>query len=187
MAESILKFFPGFDAFKLPPPSSDPEVVLNLNRDEVQQDVNKSFVRGVQEFKALLRSKLSPKRSFNDGEYVTGEGRWIPQPSPPYPSSPPPPPSCALNLLNSGKLNLNFLMSMGNGRSAQYDLSRPSWKPRMKWKSDPYFITYFQRKGLRNWIGIISFRVIHVKQGHLFSVYFVTLPYMENSHQKNWS
>ena len=104
VAESILNFFPGFDAFKLPPPSSDPEVVLNLNRDEVQQDVNKSFVQGVQEFKALLRSKLSPKRSFNDGEYVTGEGRWIPQPSPPYPPSSSPP-SCALNLLNSGKLN----------------------------------------------------------------------------------
>ena len=92
VAESILNFFPGFDAFKLPPPSSDPEVVLNLNRDEVQQDVNKSFVRGVQEFKALLRSKLSPKRSFNDGEYVTGEGRWIPQPFPPYPPSLLPPP-----------------------------------------------------------------------------------------------
>ena len=101
VAESILNFFPGFDAFKLPPPSSDPEVVLNLNRDEVQQDVNKSFVRGVQEFKALLRSKLSPKRSFNDGEYVTGEGRWIPQPSPPYPPSPPPP------LLRQTKLKLS--------------------------------------------------------------------------------
>ncbi|XP_020607894.1 guanylate-binding protein 4-like [Orbicella faveolata] len=73
VAESILNFFPGFDAFKLPPPASDPEVVLNLNREEVQQDINKSFVRGVQEFKAMLRSKLAPKRSFNDGEYVTGE------------------------------------------------------------------------------------------------------------------
>ncbi|XP_022790076.1 stress response protein NST1-like [Stylophora pistillata] len=30
-------------------------------------------MRGVQEFKAMLRSKLSPKRSFNDGELVTGE------------------------------------------------------------------------------------------------------------------
>lgn len=75
VAESILNFFPGFDAFKLPPPASDPEVVLNLNREEVQQDINKSFVRGVQEFKAMLRSKLAPKRSFNDGEYVTGEGK----------------------------------------------------------------------------------------------------------------
>nr|XP_058956417.1 guanylate-binding protein 6-like [Pocillopora verrucosa] len=73
VAESILNFFPGFDVFKLPQPSSDPEVLLNLNRDEVQQDVKKSFFQGVQEFKALLRSKLSPKRSFNDGEYVTGE------------------------------------------------------------------------------------------------------------------
>ena len=70
VAESILNFFPGFDAFKLPPP----EVVLNLNRDEVQGDINKSFVRAVQEFKAMLRSKLAPKRSFHDGEYVTGEG-----------------------------------------------------------------------------------------------------------------
>ena len=34
-----------------------------------------------------------------------------------------------------------------------------------------------------NWV--ISFRVIHIKQGHLFSVYFVTLAYMEKSHQKN--
>lgn len=74
VAESILNFFPGFEAFKLPPPSSDPEVVLNLNREEVQGDVNKSFVRGVKEFKGMLRSKLTPKRSFRDGEYVTGEG-----------------------------------------------------------------------------------------------------------------
>ena len=73
VAESILSFFPGFDAFKLPPPSSDPEVVWNLNREEVQPDINKSFIKGVQEFKAALLSKLSPKRSFQDGEYVTGE------------------------------------------------------------------------------------------------------------------
>ncbi|KAK2568392.1 Guanylate-binding protein 7 [Acropora cervicornis] len=73
VAESILNFFPGFDAFKLPPPSSDPEVVLNLNREEVQSDINKSFIKGVQEFKEMLLSKLSPKRSFQDGEYVTGE------------------------------------------------------------------------------------------------------------------
>ena len=75
VAESILNFFPGFDAFKLPPPSSDPEVILNLDREEVQPHINKSFIRGVQEFKGMLFSKLSPKRSFQDGEYVTGEGK----------------------------------------------------------------------------------------------------------------
>ena len=48
---------------------------MNLNREEVQPDINESFIRGVQEFKAMLLSKLSPKRSFQDGEYVTGEGK----------------------------------------------------------------------------------------------------------------
>ena len=77
VAESILSYFPGFDAFKLPPPSTDPDVVLNLNRDEVQDDINKSFVRGVDEFKLRLWSKLTPKHSLNEGEFVTGEGMSI--------------------------------------------------------------------------------------------------------------
>ncbi|XP_067054266.1 guanylate-binding protein 1-like isoform X3 [Acropora muricata] len=73
VAESILNFFPGFEAFKLRPPSSDPEVRMNLNREEFQHNINKSFIREVQEFKVMLFSKLSPKRSFQDGVYVTGE------------------------------------------------------------------------------------------------------------------
>ena len=72
-----MSYFPGFDAFKLPPPSSEPDVVLNLNRDEVQDDINKSFLRGVDEFKLRLWSKLSPKYSLNEGEFVTGEGTSI--------------------------------------------------------------------------------------------------------------
>ena len=58
----------------MPPPSSDPRVVFNLNREEVQQDINKSFADEVEEFKANLKSKLAPKLSFNEGEFVTGEG-----------------------------------------------------------------------------------------------------------------
>ena len=48
---------------------------MNINRKEFEHDINKSFIRGVQEFKAMLSSKLSRKRSFQDGEYVTGEGK----------------------------------------------------------------------------------------------------------------
>ena len=48
---------------------------MNLNREEVQPHINKSFIREVQEFKVMLFSKLSPKRSFQDGVYVTGEGK----------------------------------------------------------------------------------------------------------------
>ena len=52
------------------------EVYLKyLDREEVRSHINKSFIKGVQEFKGMLLSKLSPKRSFQDGEYVTGEGK----------------------------------------------------------------------------------------------------------------
>ena len=59
VAESILRFFPGFHVFKLPPP------LLN----------EEGFLSGVKEFKGLLRTTLVPKHSFNDGEIVTGEGK----------------------------------------------------------------------------------------------------------------
>ena len=75
MAESILKYFPGFEAFKLPPPSSDPDVVQNLNDETSLPEINKSFLKGVQEFKAMLLSTLTPKHSVNEGEFVTGEGK----------------------------------------------------------------------------------------------------------------
>ena len=50
-------------------------MLINLNREEFQHKINESFIREVQEFKEMLLSKLSPKRSFHDGEYVTGEGK----------------------------------------------------------------------------------------------------------------
>ena len=76
VVESILNFFSEFDAFMFPFPSSNKEVLLNLNREEVQDDIDKPFIiiRGVKEFKGLLFSKLSPKLSFQDGEYLTGDG-----------------------------------------------------------------------------------------------------------------
>ena len=48
---------------------------MNLNCEEFQHKISESFIREVQEFKVMLFSKLSPKRSFQDGEYVTGEGK----------------------------------------------------------------------------------------------------------------
>ena len=77
VAESILKFFPGFEAFKLPPPSSDPDVIQNLNDECNLPEINKSFLKGVQAFKQMLLSTLTPKKSFNEGEYVTGEGKRL--------------------------------------------------------------------------------------------------------------
>ena len=57
----------------LPPPTVDPETMKSLN--QTKRKVNPSFWCGLERFKSLLRDTLSPKRSFNDGEFVTGEGR----------------------------------------------------------------------------------------------------------------
>ena len=74
MAESILSFFPGFEAFTLPSPTVDPEMMrcINDNRD----DINPLFFSGLEEFKRLLWNVLVPKNSFNAGEVVTGEGEY---------------------------------------------------------------------------------------------------------------
>ena len=72
VAESILRFFPGFLAFKLPPPTVNEEVLKNINQNKSQ--INPEFLSGIEKFKELLRTTLIPKHSFNDGEIVTGEG-----------------------------------------------------------------------------------------------------------------
>lgn len=73
VAESILSFFPGFDAFMLPSPAVDPELMKAINRKKTQ--LNPLFLSGLETFKHLLKTTLGPKHSFNDGEFVTGEGK----------------------------------------------------------------------------------------------------------------
>ena len=36
--------------------------------------MNPDFFTGVEQFAELLTSKMAPKRSFYEGEFVTGEG-----------------------------------------------------------------------------------------------------------------
>lgn len=72
VAESILRFFPGFDAFALPLPSADDEVMQNLRESKVL--LQSKFLSGLEQFKSLLRSTLVPKYSYTNGEFVTGEG-----------------------------------------------------------------------------------------------------------------
>lgn len=74
-AESILKYFRGFDAFELPHPSPDKKVTQNLN--SAKDGINEEFVKGVEAFSKTLKHRLVPKRSFKDGEFVTGEGIFM--------------------------------------------------------------------------------------------------------------
>ena len=73
VTESILLFFPGFEAFKLPSPSVNEEVMKNINRNKSQ--INSEFFSGIKKFKVLLKRTLTPERSFNDGELMNGEGK----------------------------------------------------------------------------------------------------------------
>ena len=72
VAEGILKFFPGFNAFALSPPSTDPNVLNNPNtkKDQLQPQ----FLSELEQFKKMIKSMLVPKHSCNKGELITGEG-----------------------------------------------------------------------------------------------------------------
>ena len=74
-AESILRFFPGFDAFHLPPPTADGEIMRSLHENKSQ--LRSQFLTRLKNFKALLKSVLVPKHSCVDGQFVTGEGKYF--------------------------------------------------------------------------------------------------------------
>ncbi|XP_067054290.1 guanylate-binding protein 2-like [Acropora muricata] len=72
VAESIIRFFSGFEAFQLPPPSANINVLENIARNK--SNLTPDFLSGVEKFKLLLKSVLVAKQSVNDGDIVTGEG-----------------------------------------------------------------------------------------------------------------
>lgn len=72
VAECILRLFPNFDAFMLPPPSCKSEDLRRINQD--RSNLNSDFLSGLEDFKRLIKATLAPKNSINDGEFVTGEG-----------------------------------------------------------------------------------------------------------------
>lgn len=77
VVDNILKYFPDFDAFPLCPPSADPEVIQDLLDSWSQGTVDSSFVKGVENFKRLMKPKLCPKKSFVGPGLVTGEALAI--------------------------------------------------------------------------------------------------------------
>ena len=58
----------------LPPPTADKELMKNIKDNKSQMD---SFFQKLNQFKRSLRSILTPKKGFNEGELVTGEGKTI--------------------------------------------------------------------------------------------------------------
>lgn len=69
--ESILQLFAGFDAFALPIPTQDSEVLEDIGNS--REKLSEKFLQGLKEFEVLLKSKLAPKPSVNKGERITGK------------------------------------------------------------------------------------------------------------------
>ena len=67
-----MRYFSGFEAFHLPPPTAEEDIMRTLN--ENRSRVRPQFLTKLEEFKTLLKSTLFPKRSCFDGQLVTGEG-----------------------------------------------------------------------------------------------------------------
>ena len=67
-----MRFFPGFEAFALSPPSTDLNVLKNLNtkKDQLQPQ----FLSELEKIKKRIKSMLVPKHSCTEGELITGEG-----------------------------------------------------------------------------------------------------------------
>lgn len=71
VTESILTMFSGFEAFSLPSPSSDDDIMQDISNSK--EKLNPKFLKGLERFESLLKSKLFPKPSINKGEKITGE------------------------------------------------------------------------------------------------------------------
>ncbi len=68
-----MTYFSGFESFALPSPTYDEVIMQNIS--EHRDKLNPKFIEGVKRFEYLLKDKLVPKKSINQGEYVTGEGK----------------------------------------------------------------------------------------------------------------
>ena len=75
VTESILKLFSGFEAFALPSPTSDDDVMQDLSN--LKEKLNPKFLAGLKRLESLLKSKLAPKSSIHKGEKITGEGKYF--------------------------------------------------------------------------------------------------------------
>lgn len=56
----------------MPPPTFDKQLLKDIRRNK--HLMNPEFLTRVEHFAELLKSRMGPKRSCYEGEFVTGEG-----------------------------------------------------------------------------------------------------------------
>ncbi|KAJ8037731.1 Guanylate-binding protein 2 [Holothuria leucospilota] len=70
VCRAITETFQSFNAFGLPPPSVDPNVIQNLSLPKTREKINPTFISGIQEVKAIISSNYCLKSIY--GCPVTG-------------------------------------------------------------------------------------------------------------------
>lgn len=70
--QCILSFFCAFDAETLPPPSTDPHVMQNIENPLYQKEINPSFLQQVEYIKTRIFNNCAPKKGFSGGSVISG-------------------------------------------------------------------------------------------------------------------
>nr|XP_006819239.1 PREDICTED: guanylate-binding protein 3-like [Saccoglossus kowalevskii] len=73
IGNAILRFFPTFNAYSLPLPSLNPQVVKNIEDPKFQDQINPIFLEKVNDFIGSLHGYLKPKKAWPKAGHVTGK------------------------------------------------------------------------------------------------------------------
>ncbi len=70
--QCILRFFCAFDAETLPPPSTKPHVIQDIENPRYQEEISTKFLQKVEFVREKFFDNCSPKKGFTGGSVVTG-------------------------------------------------------------------------------------------------------------------
>lgn len=70
--QCILSFFCAFDAETLPPPSTDPHVMQNIENPLYQKEISPVFLQKVEYVRKRIFNNCAPKKGFSGGSVVSG-------------------------------------------------------------------------------------------------------------------
>ena len=72
ISKCLLGFFASFEAEMLPPPSTDPEVLKDIENTQIHKKLEHAFVQGVPRVCQRIIELSSPKKGFVKGSEVDG-------------------------------------------------------------------------------------------------------------------
>ena len=72
----LLKFFTSFDAEIIPPPSTSPHVMKNIEDPRYKDEISPDFTQQVEYVRTKIFEKCEPKRGYAPGSLVNGMRKY---------------------------------------------------------------------------------------------------------------